>query len=236
MYRFSADRLLLQRALRNTRSQSPVENFLKQQELIEDLYFEIEKNIDSEELVQQARRQVVISLVSALEVYFKDTLKQSYDSGVFKNSFLLKKIRKRFYFNDIENIIDNKVSLGELLASVFTFQSLSSVNKVFSQLIGRNMFNQINTFEFELQVEETDGHSHPGQKTTILNEDRKVYRRIDELYSLRPFLTHDQLERSEISEFQIQNFLGASCLLVVVIDNYLRELIQSLTEEQNHER
>lgn len=225
MYRFNADKILLQRALRNTRSHSAINNFLKQLELIEDLYVEIEKNIDSPLLIQQARKQLVISLVSALEVYFKDILKVSYDSGAFKGSILLKKIPKRFYFNDIEKILDHKISLGELLASVFTFQNLQSINKVFSELIGKNLFQEINQFQFEL---ESPTHSDPsvyGQKTTILNEDKKVYHRIQELYSLRPFITHDQLEKSAISEFQVQNFLSASCLFAVVIDTYLNQLI-----------
>ncbi|MCH5150680.1 MAG: hypothetical protein J1G30_08435, partial [Spirochaetales bacterium] len=120
MYRFNIEKVLLQRALRNTRSDSAFENFMSQLELIEELYVDVEQNISSQRLVQQARKQAIISLVSALEVFLKDTLKTAYDSGAFKNSQLLRNIPKHFFLNDIENIINHNISIGELLASLFT--------------------------------------------------------------------------------------------------------------------
>lgn len=231
MYHFNVEKVLLQRALRKTRGKNAFENFLSQMELIEELYVDVEQNISSPRLVQQARKQAIISLVSALEVFFKDTLKNTYDSGAFEDSQLLRNIPKHFFLNDIENIIKHKVSVGELLASIFTFHSLRSINKVFSGLIGMNFFNQINRFEFEIEVEEEKKHDDI-KKTTILHEDYKVYQRMEELYSLRPFITHDQPEKSIISEYQVQNFLGTANLFAFVTDNYLKELIQQNLKKQ----
>jgi hypothetical protein len=231
MYHFNVEKVLLQRALRKTRSESAFENFLSQLELIEELYVDIEQNISSPILVQQARKQAIISLVSALEVFFKDTLKNAYDSNVFEDSELLHNIHKHFYLNDIENIIKHKISVGELLASLFTFHSLRSINKVFSGLIGRNFFNQVNQFEFEIEVEQEKNHNGI-KKTTILQEDYKVYQRMQQLYSLRPFITHDQPEKSTISEYQVQNFIGTANLFAFVTDNYLKELIQYKLKKQ----
>lgn len=226
MYRFNIEKVLLQRALRKTRSGSAFENFMSQLELIEELYVDVEQNISSPRLVQQARKQAIISLVSALEVFFKDTLKNTYDSGAFENSQLLRNIPKHFFLNDIENIIKHGISVGELLASIFTFHSLHSINKVFSGLIGKNFFTQINEFKFEVEFEEEKNHDDV-KETTIRHEDYKIYQKIEELYSLRPFITHDQPEKSIISEFQVQNYLSAANLFAFVIDNYLKELIQS---------
>lgn len=227
MYRFNTEKITLQRSLRNTRSLSPINNFFGQLELIENLYFEIEKNIESHKLIQQARRQLVISLVSALEVYFKDLLMQSYDSGVFENSYLVKVMNRRFLLSDIKNIIDNKFTVGEILASIFTFNNLKSVNKVFSGLIGMNFFKELNDFEFELKspVSDDGGTAHFTEKTTLLTEDRRIYSTLKELYSLRPFITHDQPEKSSISEFQVHYFLSAVGLFTVVVDDYLNTLI-----------
>lgn len=230
MYRFNIEKVLLQRALRNTRSDSAFENFMSQLELIEELYVDVEQNISSQRLVQQARKQAIISLVSALEVFLKDTLKTAYDSGAFKNSQLLRNIPKHFFLNDIENIINHNISIGELLASLFTFHSLRSINKVFSGLIGKNFFTQINQFTFEVEFEKDEIHDDV-KKTTIRHEDYKIYQKIEELYSLRPFITHDQPEKSIISEFQVQNYLSAANLFAFVIDNYLKELIQSNLKE-----
>lgn len=230
MYRFNIEKVLLQRALRNTRSDSAFENFMSQLELIEELYVDVEQNISSQRLVQQARKQAIISLVSALEVFLKDTLKTAYDSGAFKNSQLLRNIPKHFFLNDIENIINHNISIGELLASLFTFHSLRSINKVFSGLIGKNFFTQINQFTFEVEFEKDEIHDDV-KKTTIRHEDYKIYQKIEELYSLRPFITHDQPEKSIISEFQVQNYLSAANLFAFVIDNYLKELIQNNLKE-----
>lgn len=230
MYHFNVEKVLLQRALRKTRGGSAFENFMSQLELIEELYVDNEQHISSPRLVQQARKQAIISLVSALEVFFKDTLKNTYDSGAFGNSQLLRSIPKHFFLNDIENIINHAISVGELLASIFTFHSLSSINKVFSGLIGTNFFTQINQFTFEVEFEKEESHDDV-KKTTIRNEDYKIYQKIEELYSLRPFITHDQPEKSIISEFQVQNYLSAANLFTFVVDNYLKELIQRNLKE-----
>lgn len=232
MYHFNVEKVLLQRALRKTRSNNAFENFLSQLELIEELYVDIEQNISSSKLVQQARKQAIISLVSALEVFFKDTLKNTYDSGAFENSELLHNIPKHFYLNDIENILKHKVSVGELLASIFTFHSLRSINKVFSGLIGKSFFKQINNFEFEIEFGDNEKNHDDIKRTTILHEDYKVYQRMEELYSLRPFITHDQPEKSMISEFQVQNFISTANLFVFVTDNYLKDLIQNNLKKQ----
>lgn len=230
MYHFNVEKVLLQRALRKTRSSSAFENFMSQLELIEELNVDIEQNITSTRLVQQARKQAIISLVSALEVFFKDTLKNTYDSGAFENSQLLRDIPKHFFLNDIENIIKYKISVGELLASIFTFHSLRSINKVFSGLIGKNFFTQINQFKFEVEFEKEENHDDV-KETTLRHEDYKIYQKIEELYSLRPFITHDQPEKSMISEFQVQNYLSAANLFTFVVDNYLKELIQNNLKE-----
>ena len=94
-----------------------------------------------------------------------------------------------------------------------------------------NFFNQINRFEFEIEVEEEKKHDDI-KKTTILHEDYKVYQRMEELYSLRPFITHDQPEKSIISEYQVQNFLGTANLFAFVTDNYLKDLIQQNLKKQ----
>ncbi|MCH5151028.1 MAG: hypothetical protein J1G30_10225, partial [Spirochaetales bacterium] len=108
--------------------------------------------------------------------------------------------------------------------------SLRSINKVFSGLIGKNFFTQINQFTFEVEFEKDEIHDDV-KKTTIRHEDYKIYQKIEELYSLRPFITHDQPEKSIISEFQVQNYLSAANLFAFVIDNYLKELIQNNLKE-----
>ncbi|HBD93352.1 MAG: hypothetical protein A2015_10450 [Spirochaetes bacterium GWF1_31_7] len=228
MYNFNIEKILLQRALRNTRSFSPVDNYFKQLEVIEDLYFEIEKNIESSKLIQQARKQLVISLVSALEVYFKDSLMTAYDSGSFNDSYLVKRLQKRFLLKDIQDIIKNKITIGEVLASIFTFSNLKAVNKIFSSLIGKNFFKELNEYQFELKSQADEESDIPTiNKTTMLNEDRRVYFNLKELYSIRPFITHDQPEKSSISEFQVQYFISSAELFAIVIDNYLCSLMNN---------
>lgn len=228
MYRFNLEKILLQRALRNTRGFSPIDNFYKQLELIESLYFEIEKNIESSKLIQQSRKQLVISLVSALEVYLKDTLMIAYNSGSFNDCYLVRSLQKRFLLKDIQDIIQNKITIGEILASVFTFSNLKSINKIFSGLIGNSFFKELNQYKFELKSSDDEEKKESEGLTTILNEDRRVYFNLKELYSLRPFITHDQPEKSSISEFQIQYFLSSTSLFTFVIDSYLCSIMNTV--------
>jgi len=225
MYNFNIDKILLQRAIRNTRSYSPINNFYKQQNLIENLQLEIEKNIDIPKLIQLGRRQLIISLVSALEVYFKDQLVIAFDSGKFNNSNLANKINKTFYLADIQAIIDNNISVGEIIAGLFTFSGLSSINKVYSLLIDEHFLKLLNKFEFEIAINDKTSTNKSFEKTTIINEDKHIYKHLNDLYSLRPYLTHDQPEKSVISEFQIQKFLSSSSLFVLAFDCFIKDII-----------
>ncbi len=230
MYRFNQEALKLQRQLRKNRGYSPVDNFFKQHSLIESLYTEIEKNIDNPRLLQQARKQLVISLVSALEVYFKDIIKKAIDTNCFDDSGILKYIKRTYSLIDLKQIVAERFTAGEILASMCSFQNLKAINKIFSLLIGKNFIKAINTFEFVIEPEFSKTSNPP--KTTIMDEDKRLYKGLNELYSLRPYITHDQLDKSAITEYQIHKFLSSTALFAIAVDNYINSLISD-EDEQN---
>ena len=124
MYNFNLEKILLQRAIRNTRGFSPLDNLFIQLENIIELNFEIEKNIESSKILQLSRKQMIVSLVTALEVFLKDSILLAYDSGSFYQCTLVQELKKKFFLKDIEAIIMHKITTGEILASFFYISSL----------------------------------------------------------------------------------------------------------------
>ena len=89
---------------------------------------------------------------------------------------MVQELKKKFFLKDIEAIIMHKITTGEILASIFTFTSLRSINHIFSLLIDKPFFKEINNFEFEIKeaVSETTSDTKTSKKK-MLEEDRKIY-------------------------------------------------------------
>lgn len=224
MYNFNLKKMMLQRKLRSSRGKFPLYNFFEQYNLIEKLYWEIEKNIEKTQLVLQARRQLVISLVGAMEVYFKDSVKEVIDNTAGEYDLLLMSFRQKFTLKDIENILKYKLSMGEIISSLCSFSTLVGIDKIFSKLLGgADFFYNLNNFEFSLEDENTS----TSEKTKILLEDKDMYIHLKQMFMLRQNLSHDQSNKLTITENQVQDFFTATSLFAIVTNEYFKKMFYS---------
>jgi len=117
---------------RKTRSRVPLFFFIEKIEIADKLLEKIHKKISSKRLLQEARKQYIISIVTASEVYFKDKLVWLIDKKKIDCSKFFDK-EKLYTHSDIKTIIDKKITIGDLIASTFNFQNINGIEKAFSK-------------------------------------------------------------------------------------------------------
>ena len=138
------ERILQTRTSRKTRGGHPLNIFRESFNEIKAACLAIENN-ELPKFSHLLERSAIISLVTSIEVYYRDML-----DGVFrhcKHSFfspLVKHFCKTKY--DIDDLIvfhEKQIHPLELVASQLNFQNIEAIDAVFSKVIGRGFFSSL---------------------------------------------------------------------------------------------
>lgn len=150
-------------------------------------------------------RAVVITMVSAIEVYYKDVL-----DGIFRvcsPAFFephLKRIHATKY--DIAELIEfyrNRVNPLELVAANQSFQSAETIDAVFSKFLGKGLWSTV----IGMQVRIAGDPETENTFESHLLEDLK------NLFALRHELVHDPPQRAVFSHATMNLITSAGFLL-----------------------
>lgn len=161
-------------------------------------------------------RSVVITMVTAIEVYYKDVL-----DGIFRicsPDFFqpqLKKIHSTKY--DIADLIElytKRVHPLELISANQSFQNVDAINGVFSKFLGNSLWGAVIGMEVRVKEE-------PEKSGSFSHEDLDA---LKALFLLRHELVHNPRQHSFLTEQVIENALRASWL-VFGTDIVLMEMI-----------
>ena len=162
-------------------------------------------------------RSCVISMVTAIEVYFKDVL-----DGIFRicdPTFfepLLKKLHSRKY--DISDLVDfyrHKIHPLELIAANQSFQSAEAIDAVFSNFVGRSLWSELRELRFRFTDDESKvEHSFDAQLLTDLKN----------LFALRHELVHDPAMHAPIDS-NTKTLVVCSAYLIFGVDIILMNMI-----------
>ncbi len=150
-------------------------------------------------------RAVVITMVSAIEVYYKDVL-----DGIFRvcsPSFFephLKRIHATKY--DIAELLEfyrNRVHPLELIAANQSFQNVDTIDAVFSKFLGGGIWSTVIGMQVRVKDSpETEGTFEP----SLLTE-------LKRLFALRHELVHDPSRRATFSQETLDMISSAAFLL-----------------------
>ncbi len=173
--------ILRERKNRKKRSSIPFNFFFDKYWDADSLLERINKKIKNKRLNQEARKQYIISLVTALEVYLKETFIRLINKKNLDVSKLSENIDRKFKFNEILFINKKNISVGELAASQFNFQNLNEIDKAFSNLWGIKFFIKLKNYKWYYGKHEKDFMQLTGED----------YQYIKELLELRHNFTHD---------------------------------------------
>ena len=105
-----------------------------------------------DDLYQEFLSLLITSLVTQIEVYFKDLFIFITNNKTGDISNLLKKTTKNKHFNtkfkleELGIVFENKISLGELIAECYNFQDLDSINAAYSNLYNSKFLDDVDKF------------------------------------------------------------------------------------------
>lgn len=206
--------IIKQRKNRRKRSRVPLTLFLEKYEDSEKLLDKIYQKISSRGLNQEARKQHIISLVTAFEVYIKETFVRLIDKEKLEHSNLIKKEWK-FNFEEVQFIVEKRISPGELIASHYNFQKLENIEEAFSNLLNLKFLSELKKYTFYLDDEKKD----------FIKLDENYYVKLQKLLDLRHDFTHDINFKDFIRLNDIRdlssNLLTFVILTALFIEDYL---------------
>lgn len=224
------ERLLQTRSLRSTRGGRPFKTFFGMYSEI----LQVEK-VDSTtiapEILWILEKQSVITMVTAVEVYFRDTL-----DGIFRlckpDAFrpVLKDLHKAKY--DIDELLEfyvKRVHPCELVVDSFNFQNPAIIASVFGKLMRKSLWESV--IGMHLRVKD-----QPETEITLESEHLAAFER-----SLRlrhelihnPDLTRVKLSPSEWTDLHLIAVLVFGCDVVImnfISENLDEEIKQNATD------
>lgn len=186
------------------KSQEPMRAFNQKVSRSREILRIIEKHATSKSVKQEARRLFLVTVAAGFELYWRDLIRLTID----KNRISLKSNSKsgdiKFTMADVEMIIGNKVTPGELLSNSYTFQDPQTVNKVLSYILNFDAFTEFGKAKFELhEVSRKNRSKKAGTpfKTTIHGKQILNHiKMIEKCFEIRHATVHDTGVRYRISE------------------------------------
>lgn len=206
------DIILKERDNRNSRHDWTWESYYQKFTRTEKLLDEVEKHIKSRHCIQEARKQCVTSHVTAIEVYFKDTL--LFLLKTFGNDKITEHIKIKFGIDEMERIIKEKISINEVIASYFNFQELGQIDKAFSTILDTSFFEELKSREFYISKNVSTFKIH-----------KNFYKEINSFINLRHDFIHDINFNKNITKTQLDRYIYISSSFIMGADILINEKI-----------
>lgn len=186
------------------KSREPMRAFTQKISCSKEILRLIEKCNPSPSVKQEVRRLFLVTVAAGFELYWRDLIRIIID----KNKITLKSNPKlgdiKFTIADVETIIGNKITLGELLSYSYTFQNPQTVNKVLSYILNFDAFAEFSKAKFKLQEVKRKNRSKKSGvlfKTTM--QGKKILnniKMIEKCFEIRHATVHDTGIRFRVSE------------------------------------
>jgi len=170
----------------------------------------------------EARKNFIINCVTAIEVFFKDTVVGLGKLGVFKRDNIDAIVERKFTFSEALQLKDKKINLWEVLSILLSFQSLSEINKTMEALLGINDFlKEIEQYEVKIEEPEEDEKIE-----FILKERYPEWRKyLQEIFVLRHRFVHQISFTDRLGKDKVYKLLENTIAFIIACEEYLLSLI-----------
>lgn len=211
-------KIIQARANRESRLQRPFLNFFEQAQLSTGAGELILENHVDQKIIILVERSVVISMVTAIEVYFRDIL-----NFIFQNcntDFFLPHLKhihpEKYEIKELIDFYNHKFHPLELISASQSFQNADQIDRVFSKFLPQGKFwNNILKTKARLK-------DQPENEVTF---DHEMLMALIRTFNLRHELVHDPARRSFFNE-EIQNDLYATTSIIFGADILLSQIIE----------
>jgi len=214
----NVDQILQSRSNRKTRLARPYANFFETFDQCSKAGESILENYDSIEFASLIERSIVISTVTAIEVYYRDML-----DFIFKYcapDFLEPKLKhlhqEKYDIADILDIYRHKVHPLELISNSQSFQNIERIEKIFGKFLDKGFWSTV----LNQQVRRVD---EPENIVTWTNDD---FLGLKSTFSLRHELVHDPARKAFFNEEVFKNIWKSAHMIFgsdVVLSRILTE-------------
>ena len=205
------DIIIKRRENRIGKSKQPFDNYLTKWRIASDLLWKINEKIESKELLQESRRQYIISMITALEVFLKDKFIELIDKNKLDYKNVAKRTKK-FTVEEIGIIIEKDMSMGEIIAEYFNFQNLDSIDNAFSDLFNCNFFNELKKYRWYYTGTQNDEY---------IQIDGDFYPKLKHWIDLRHDFVHDINFQVNITDDNIHRLDSDFIVFVEIINSVI---------------
>ncbi len=203
----------------------PSEMFDKKIFLAKTLWESVENSDVPYEIKIEARKNLIINCVTALEVFMKDILLYMVamleDNTEILNSILglLNKEKDKIGIGEAYKIfVKEKIELSELISNYFSFQDLGTIDRVFSIIVKDKFLQRIGEYSIDLEEFELE--------YLLLDDIFDDWReRLAELLRLRHDFVHQINFKAKIGKKRLLNLLECLTLFVYVTEEYIFSFI-----------
>jgi hypothetical protein len=177
---------------RKTRLARPFKNFFEMFDQCTKAGESILKDGATYEFTHLLERSVVISTVTAIEVYYRDMFDYifRYCSPAFFEPKLKLLHSEKYDIQDLLSVYQNKIHPLELVTAAQSFQNVDRIEKVFSKFLDKGLWASV----MSLQVRPTD---NPDNVAKWNNDD---FSGLKAIFELRHELVHDPARRLFLTE------------------------------------
>lgn len=211
------DRIIRARFKRKGKAGSPSSRFSKQFVLWIEGEEELRTLNISKATTWLIQRSLVISTVTAMEVYFREMLDGIYRMcrpESFESKF--RDLHKNKY--DIDEILElykNSVNPCELVLDGLSFQRIDNIERVFGGLLGKPFWKSVLPVKVRVA-------NRPETETEVGTEDLEAFQR---LLQLRHELVHDPDHHKQELSKEEEGWIHRSSMLIIACDIVLNDFI-----------
>lgn len=177
-------------------------------------------NIENSEVTEIISKSILINQVTNIEVYCKDMLDAFFKMcapNFTKQS--LKEIHKDKYdIDDLIYLYENSVHPIELISFNQSFQSLATINQIFSKILKIKVFEEMKTNKFRIK----------GETQEFSFDDKEIYSQTELLFKTRHELVHNPSNETKLEIQTIQKMINYSATFIHALD-----LVLSINFEKN---
>ena len=216
--------VLQARLNRKTRSSRPFANFWESFLPCDEAASAVLQGRVAPEFQVLLERSAVISVVSAVEVYYRDIL--DYLFRYCEYSFFEEKLKvlhpEKYYIHDLINIHRHQIHPLELVSSAQSFQSTERIDRVFSLFVDGGFWNSVLGQQVFFGAEPPDPMN--SDKSNIATWTAEDFTGLKNIFLLRHEIVHDPARRSIMTE-EVHTWLGQAASMIFGSDLVLGRML-----------
>lgn len=181
--------------------------------------------------IYEARRHYLVILAAAFEMFWRDLIKKLIDDNklIFHNINKFRSIS--FTLQDVQLIADNKLSLGELLVTAYTFQSPETVNQVISLILDIDAFAAFRKEKYvyvrATNKSEKTKDEMPAEFVITGESILRGISLINKCFEIRHDTVHDSGNRHRVSKIDLIHVESATYNFIMFFGPFVCDLFES---------